>query len=337
MNKKRITLNIMITACVLVTVLCAAYLVYNFAYLPWKINEDNARYAALYKPAETASPAAAVPASSAPYSSPMATLSAEVAFTPEPTPTQPAIDAEATLSPTFPAEETVPDDIKLGTPDPDTLIYVSATLPPVQESFGELLWANPETAGFLRMGDELALPVVQRPGDNEFYLEYDFEGNKSSAGCLFIDGANWLFPRDECLYIYGHNMKNGTMFGELDDMDTTEGLLNYFPVQFDTIYEGGVYIPFACFTLSADQSDSDYFQLRRFDFDAAGYTEYVSALKSRSLLDIPVDAVYGDKLLILVTCNYSINDGRFVVALRELREGETEEGARRLLELAVPK
>ena len=290
-------LIIIIIYCAALIIACAAYLIYNYVILPRQISEENRTYAEMYVP--------------------------------EVTP-QPILEAESTLPPS----NNSPDDIRLGTASPDTLIYAASTLPPVQESFGDLLSFNSETAAFLRMGDDVALPVVQRENDNEYYLTHSFDGDESSAGCLFIDGNNWLYPRDDCLYIYGHNMKNGEMFGHLANMSTVKGLIQNSPAYFDTIYENGVYVPFACFTLSADDSENAYFKLRRFTFTEESFAEYVKQLKKRSILDIPVDAVYGDKLLILVTCNYSINDGRFAVAFRQLRENETIEGAMRLVELA---
>ncbi|MBQ4089859.1 MAG: class B sortase [Clostridia bacterium] len=303
-DNRRIRLIIAIILCAAVLSACGAYLIYNYVILPRRIAADNQHYAEMYNPDATAQPTA-VP--------------------------QPVLEAESTLAPAG------PDDVQLGTPGPDTLVYAASTLPPVQESFAELLGVNPETAAFLQLGKTEGLPVVQRENDNEYYLTHSFDDTESDAGCLFIDGANWLFPRDECLYVYGHNMKNGEMFGRLTRMSTVDGLIERSPVYFDTIYEDGIYVPFACFALSADDNDNDYFRLRRFTFTEESFNLYTGELKKRSILDIPVDAVYGDKLLILVTCNYSIDDGRFAVACRQLREDETAEGAMRLVKLATEK
>lgn len=313
MKKPRDRLSaLLILLCAAGILACGAYLLYNYWYLPRQIAADNARYAAMY-----ASGAASVP---------------ENVKTADP------VESNAAPTPcSASAQPGAPDDLPLGTPGPDTIVYASATLPPVQPSFGELLSMNPETVGFLTMGGDIALPVVQRENDNEYYLEHDFEGDESSAGCLFVDGANWLFPRDDCLYIYGHNMKNGTMFGHLTAMSTVSGLIANSPAYFDTIYENGVYVPFACVTLTADQSDSGYFELRNFEFTESSFDDFITALKQRSLLNIPMDVEYGDRLLVLVTCNYSIDDGRFAVAFRQLREGESLEEVMRQVKLAAEK
>ena len=59
--------------------------------------------------------------------------------------------------------------------------------------------------------------------------------------------------------------------------------------------------------------------------------------KDRSIFDIPVDIERGDHLLSLVTCSYGNDNGRLVVMLRSLREGETAEGVARLVSQALEK
>ena len=54
-------------------------------------------------------------------------------------------------------------------------------------------------------------------------------------------------------------------------------------------------------------------------------------MRGRSVFDVPVAVEYGDQLLTLVTCSYNDDDGRYIVALRKLREGETEEEIRALM------
>ena len=301
--------------CVLVIVLAGAYMLYNYVWMPLQIREQARRYAEMYDRV-TLEPTAAA--------SPSPTASAAIAASPGPS-------ASATAE-SFDEIQ----DVALGTPGPDTVIYAAPTLPPVLSSFDGLLSINPETAGFLIMGNT-QLPVVQRPYDNEFYLNHDFEGQESIAGCLFVDGVNRLYPRDKCLYIYGHNMKNDTMFGKLSDYKHARKVKEQPIVYFDTLYREGAYVPFACFALTADHDSADYFELRRFAFDQEGFADYVEQLKARSLLDIPVDVVYGDDLLVLVTCNYSIDDGRFVLALRRVRDWESEDEARELATQAQEK
>lgn len=237
-------------------------------------------------------------------------------------------DAASTLAPSRvvgpDGNMPVPVDEPIPTPDGDTLIFALPTAPPVQDSFKALLAANPETVGFLEIGEMLSLPVVQRPNDNEYYLDHSFEGAKALEGTLFLDGMNRLVPEDDCLIIYGHNMKNRTMFGRLSAYGDIGHLHQHPVVHFDTIYENRSYVAFAAFSASMAQGDSRYFDVRNFIFDEDGFDKFVLKLQSRSVFKSPVDVRYGDRLLLLVTCDYSNREGRFILALRQLREDENE-------------
>lgn len=343
-QKKDRLFPVVMTLLALGILACAAYLAYHYWYEPWRIGQDNARYAALYRPA-TAEPTAAPTVEPSPTAVPTPTVAPTASLSPtatpssaptaEPSPTpavspEPsmAVASDATLPPTLPPDSSdVVHDIHLQEADEETLVMAALTPPPPQDSFLPLLGLNPETVGFLEVGEHISLPVAQKVNDNDYYLTHNFEGEESDAGCLFLDGSNWLFPRDDVLYIYGHNMKNGTMFGHLTDSSVRSALIKDTPAVFDTIYENGLYVPFACFALTADTSDAHYFEMRAFAYTESSFNDFVSVLKKRSLLDIPVDVRYGDQLLLLITCNYSIDDGRYVLALRRLREGETAEDA----------
>jgi len=222
------------------------------------------------------------------------------------------------------ADMPVPVDEPIPTPDSDTLVIALPTAPPIQLSFSRLLAENPDTVGFLEIGEMLSLPVVQRPNDNEYYLDHSFEGAKALEGTLFLDGMNRLAPEDDCLIVYGHNMKNRTMFGRLSAYGDISHLHQHPVVHFDTIYENRSYVAFAAFSASMVQGDSRYFDVRNFIFDEEGFDKFVLKLQSRSVFKSPVDVRYGDRLLLLVTCDYSNREGRFILALRQLRPDENE-------------
>ncbi len=227
--------------------------------------------------------------------------------------------------------EPVVSDVLLPTPDSGTLVLALETPPPVQESFSELLGYNADTVGFLQIGDIVSLPVVQRVNDNEYYLTHTFSGAESAEGALFLDGMNLLVPEDDCLIVYGHNMQNGTMFGDLKLYRELYFLRGCPPVAFDTIYENRLYAPFAVFIASMEAGDANYFDVRQFVFDESDFNAFVSSLRARSEYDVPIDVRYGDSLLLLVTCDNAEADGRLIVAFRALREDETSESVAELL------
>lgn len=244
----------------------------------------------------------------------------EPIVTPEPT-------VEPTPSPTpapTPTPTPTPGPTPRATPDADTLVYALETPPPVQESFRALLDRNPETVGYIRVGEEISLPVVQRKNDNQYYLNHNFDGEESNGGTLFLDGTNLLIPEDMNLIVYGHNMKNGTMFHPLSLYAETDFLKKHGTVYFDTIYKNRAYVPFAVLTASMDPDSKSYINIRQFIFEPEDFDAYVERLKALSIYDMEVDVQYGDSLLLLVTCEYTHDNGRFMVALRAVRDDETE-------------
>ena len=90
--------------------------------------------------------------------------------------------------------------------------------------------------------------------------------------------------------------------------------------------------------ISATPGDQDYVDMRVFNFETdEDFLNFVFEAKDRSIFDIPVDVERGDHLLSLVTCSYGNDNGRLVVMLRSLREGETAEEMAALVQQAVGK
>ena len=319
-------------ACALIMLACIAYAASYFAEES-RVRREGETYRAMYSPAplDTEAPAATATASPTPTQAATPTPGATATPTTIPTPdatATPAPTAAPTASPT-PTPLPLVEDVPLPTPNEDTIVYALPTEPPPQESFAELLRYNPDTVGFLTIGETVDLPVVQRENDNEYYLTHAYSGDEAREGALFLDGANRL--SDENLIVYGHNMRNGTMFGELSSFGEWEFLLENAVVRFDTLYENALYVPFAMFEASMDENDGHYFDVRQIVFDETSFELFVLKLRGRSVFDVPVEVEYGDQLLTLVTCSYNDDDGRYIVALRKLREGETEEEMRALM------
>ena len=207
------------------------------------------------------------------------------------------------------------------------------TVPAIPEAFAELSAQNPHVVGTLEMDPDISLPVVQ--WDNSFYMDHDFDGNESVAGTLFVDSRNTLWPQDDHILIYGHNMKDGSMFGSLNNYRNVGFLRNTVCIEFNTIYGDAQYVPFALFDASMTKDDPNYFKLIRLNFsEEQPFDAFLADVQSRSLFNIPVDVNENDQLLSLVTCSYSMDNGRFIIMCRKLREDETPEQMSALLQQA---
>lgn len=329
---------IALTICVPVMLFCAVRIILWQAERR-KTLRDNAAYAELYtsarattQPAPAATPIPQLTAVPTAAPTPIATKTPAATASPltteAPVPTATLLAAETPVPTATLLEYEIAVDATLvprATPDADTLVYALETPPPIQQYFNALLEMNSETVGFLNIDELLALPVVQRKNDNDYYLNHSFEREESSAGTLFLDGSNLLVPKDQNLIIYGHNMKNGTMFHALIGYDELSFLRKYPLVHFDTIYESNVYAPFAVFSAGVEPDSPGYLNFRRFIFDEDEFDDFILDLRGLSKFSVPLDVRYGDELLLLVTCEYTRENGRFVIALRAQREGETED------------
>lgn len=218
-------------------------------------------------------------------------------------------------------------------PNSETIVMHLATPPTeVDNAFRDLYALNSDLVGRVRIpcgSTPIDLLVVQR--DNTFYLTHDFYGEPSQAGTVFLDQANVIWPQDQHLLIYGHNMKNGSMFARLTKFASFE-FASYNPfVYFDTLYEQNTYVTVAALRLTAAQAQSDSFNIRSFIFGEAGFQAFLYQLLERALYVTNVDVDQTDQLLTLCTCSYSTNDERFLLVTRRLREGETEEALGQML------
>lgn len=196
--------------------------------------------------------------------------------------------------------------------------------PELQQAFAELYAQNNDLVGWLQVCDHIEEPVLWR--DNSFYMDHDFYGQSSTSGSIFLDERNGQAMQDDLLLLYGHNMKSGAMFGDLDLFRNQEYLAAYPIIRLQSAWEAEPrqYAIFSLFDASMNSDDPSYIQIRRFDF--AGdeeKQEFIDELCARSIFDIPLEVDAQDQLVMLVTCSYSHDNGRFLIVARELREGET--------------
>ena len=160
-----------------------------------------------------------------------------------------------------------------------------------------------------------------------YYLRRAFDGTDALSGCLFI-GANSA-PGGTNILIYGHEMKDGSMFGRLDafadeDYARENSQITYDLIQPDGSYERLTFQVMAAFYSRIYQVDEEnvfrYYYCTDLS-DPEEYEYYVNQVMAASLYDLGVTAEYGDRLLTLSTCSGHIQDGRFVVVAREAAPG----------------
>ena len=174
--------------------------------------------------------------------------------------------------------------------------------------FDALRSINPDCVGWIHIPDTgISYPVVQG-SDNSHYLKHLFDGKWNSGGCIFMDCRVDAALSDRHSIIYGHHMKNGTMFS---------GLTKYKKQDYFEEHPTGLLITpectyriefFAGYVAGVDeaawkvgfQSDEEY-------------EAWIKEAKEKSWITSPLSPAVTDSVLTLSTCSYEFDNARFVL------------------------
>ena len=189
----------------------------------------------------------------------------------------------------------------------------------VSERFRKLRKKGSYIIGWLSF-DEVDEAVCQK--DNTYFLNHDATGKRNSNGAIFLDSRVSLMTRPYTLFLYGHNMKNGNMFGRLKKYKETAYFYKHRIISFDSLYEDGQYAAFAVMEMDTAPGTSRWYNLWSLDTPiVAEREEAIRTLEKRSVIRSVLDVKADDQLLLLITC-VGDDEERLVVAARRLRDGE---------------
>ena len=226
------------------------------------------------------------------------------------TPTAPSTQATTTPETT----ETLP---------PETTVE---TEPVMLAEMAELYAQNPEIVGWIKIeGTKIDYPLMYTPDDPEKYIRLNFEGKRNAYGLPFVDGHCSMDPESQNLVIYGHNMNNGTMFGQLMEYEKEKFWKDHPIIELSTLYEKRQYEIVAAFRDRVYHSYEDVFKFYQL-IDILTEEELEEAMtyyKEKGFYDTGVEIEMDDRIITLVTCAYQTKYGRFVVVAREITEDET--------------
>lgn len=207
------------------------------------------------------------------------------------------------------------DDKLKGLKDAQTTFTIPDILPEYEALYAE----NPDTIGWLKIdGTGIDNVVMYAPNEIDKYLHTDFYGNYAYRGCLFVDEYCDILSSDN-LIIYGHNMKDNSMFGSLMYYVSEDFYKQHKLISFDTIYEKQTYEIVAAIKTELVPDGDDSFKYYEYtgSGDEASFNEYVKFIKENKLYDTDAELSPGDKILTLSTCAYHTEDGRFIVVARK--------------------
>lgn len=186
--------------------------------------------------------------------------------------------------------------------------------PSILPEYQALLEINPDIVGWIRIdGTQINYPVMQSPKEPDFYLDHNFDRAYSRRGCIYAEEACDIFAPSDNITLYGHHMRDRSMFTELMCYSSSSHWEKYPYVIFDTLTGYHTYEIFAVFTTTATVTKG--FPYHNF-VDAATekeFDDFINGCISRALYDTGIVPEYGDKVICLSTCEYSQSNGRFVV------------------------
>ena len=183
--------------------------------------------------------------------------------------------------------------------------------PALKVDFGSLLAENEDVVGWLYVDFcDISFPIVQGD-DNDYYLHRTVEGVSNRAGSIFMDYENTPDFSDMNTFIYGHNMKNGSMFGPLKALreEGGEDLRRSYPY-FYIFLANNTVRKYQIFSYYVTGDDSDSYAL--FATDKA-YDDYIELIRGRSMEQVEVDLEERPGIVSLSTCANDAGTTRFII------------------------
>ena len=193
-------------------------------------------------------------------------------------------------------------------PSPDA--RATALQPPIQVDFEALTARNPDSVGWILVeGTNVSYPVMQAPNSNSYYLNHTMDGKVSKSGSIFMDC--YCKSGDELsanTIIYGHNMKDGSMFYCLKDLLKQEDWEHTLSMWFLTGKDSYRILPYAALAVKPGS------WMYHIDFSTPEVRqEYIDRVVENAEILGTERPGEGDLLITLSTCSQVFHDARYVI------------------------
>ena len=184
--------------------------------------------------------------------------------------------------------------------------------------FDKLLKKNSDTVAYLKVKNtNIEYPVVKSK-DNEYYLNYNFEKKYNVGGWVFADYKNNFDDTDKNIVIYGHNMRDKSMFGTLNNVLDTNWQSKEENLKIIFITKNNQYT-YKVFSTYKIENEEYYIKT---DFNGnTEYSKFLNAIKERSNKDYNVQLNENDQILTLSSCDYN-NKYRIVLHAKKERNND---------------
>lgn len=190
-----------------------------------------------------------------------------------------------------------------------------------RKAFKPFVARNADAVGWISIEGIVDQPIVYR--NNTFYLNHDFNQRKNISGAIFLDENHPLRADSQNILLYGHNMKDESMFGHLQKYMQDNFLHAHYRATLETRFETFTYIIFAVSRVSMNEKSPQFLYFWGHPSFGSGeaFRAYIDEVYRKSLYTRYLDVNESDTLLTLVTC---IGEDRLVLFARRQRAGETD-------------
>lgn len=176
------------------------------------------------------------------------------------------------------------------------------------EKILDLSYINEDYCGWITINNtNIDYPILQGI-DNEYYLRKDINKEILASGSIFLDYRNSGF-RDKNTIIYGHNMKNSTMFSQLGYFKEKDFFEKNRYIQI--ISPQGETLRYKIFSVYTTDANDNYLKTSFESHD--DYKEFLDIIEAKSLFSSSIEVSTEDKIITLSTCSYEYEDARTVV------------------------
>lgn len=183
----------------------------------------------------------------------------------------------------------------------------------------ELYLLNNHIVGWIQIpGTDIDYPVMQTPDEPDYYLTHNFDREYSQRGAVYASEVCDIEKPSDNITLYGHRMRDGTMFAQLDKYTDPDFYAENPYIYFDTLTQLHTYQVMAVFLTTASQGEGFAYHLFVDAAEDTEFTAFVSTCRELSLYDTGVMAEPGDTFITLSTCEYSQTNGRLVIVAKRV-------------------
>ena len=169
----------------------------------------------------------------------------------------------------------------------------------IEVDFKSLIDINSDTVAWIELpACNISYPVLQT-SDNEYYLSHTFEKKENHSGAVFLDMYNKSDMSDYNSLIYGHNMKNGSMFGRLKKLYQEKDLRDKEPYIYLVLKDNTV-LQYEIFSYYIGEDGSKGYNIPQKEAD---FQEYINYCMANSIEKTGIEVKTDDKILTLATCS----------------------------------